>query len=236
MKAQVGAMPAAERREVEEASKVLRRLRTGTGAGRAADARCQAGRADRVTGKRTPADVLREARKSDSLAKRSRVLAVIDEMKARDEPITFLGVARAARVSNWLVYAEGVREHVEAARKGQAGRQARSQHAGTTAGAASLATDLEITRAELRRTRDERDRLKAKVQRGLGHQVAQAGTTELASRIKDLTARTEGQDAELAQARAEITSLTTERDAALDEVAGLRAALRQMTRQQNSLR
>jgi chromosome segregation ATPase len=188
-----------------------------------------------VTGKRTPADVLREARESDSLAKRSRVLAVIDEMKARDEPITFLGVARAARVSNWLVYAEGVREHVEAARKGQAGRQARSQQAGTTVSAASLATDLEITRAELRRTRDERDRLKVKVQRGLGHQVAQAGTTELAARIRDLTAKIESQDAELAQARAEITGLTTERDAALDEVAGLRAALRQMTRQQNAL-
>jgi chromosome segregation ATPase len=179
--------------------------------------------------------VLREARKSDSVAKRSRVLAVIDEMKARDEPITFLGVARAARVSNWLVYAEGVREHVEAARRGQAGRQARSQQAGTTASAASLATDLEITRAELRRTRDERDRLKDKVQRGLGHQVAQAGTTELAARIKDLTARLGQQDAELAQARAQIAGLTSERDAALDEIAGLRTALRQMTRQQSIL-
>lgn len=188
-----------------------------------------------MTGKRAPADVLREARKKDSLAKRTRVLAVIDEMKARDEPITFLGVARAARVSNWLVYADGVREHVEAARKGQAGRQARSQRAGTTASAASLATDLEITRAELRRTRDERDRLKAKVQRGLGHQVTQAGTAELANRIRDLTSRIGQQDAELAQARAEITGLTTERDAALDEIAGLRAALRQMTRQQNTL-
>jgi len=187
-----------------------------------------------VTGSRTPADVLREARKKDSLAKRSRVLAVIDEMTAAGEPVTFLGVARAARVSNWLVYAEGVREHVQAARKGQAGRQARSQQAGTTASAASLATDLEITRAELRRTRDERDRLKAKVQRGLGHQVAQAGTTELAARIRDLTARIESQDSELAQARAEVTSLAKERDTALDEVAGLRAALRQMTRQRNT--
>jgi chromosome segregation ATPase len=189
-----------------------------------------------VTGKRTPADVLREARKSDSVAKRSRVLAVIDEMKARDEPITFLGVARAARVSNWLVYAEGVREHVEAARKGQAGRQARSQQAGTTASAASLATDLEITRAELRRTRDERDRLRAKVQRGLGHQVTQAGTAELATRIRDLTAKAGQQDAELAQARTQLAKLTAERDTALDEVAGLRSALRQMTRQQNALR
>lgn len=193
-----------------------------------------------MTGKQAPADVLREARKKDSLAKRSRVLAVIDEMKANDEPITFLGVARAARVSNWLVYAEGVREHVEAARKGQAARTAREQRAGTTASTASLATDLELTRDELRRTRDERDRLKAKVQRGLGHQVAQAGTTELAARIRDLTAKAGQQDAELAQARtqlAELTAeLTAERDTALDEVAGLRAALRQMTRQQNALR
>jgi chromosome segregation ATPase len=189
-----------------------------------------------VTGKRTPAEVLGEARKKDSLAKRSRILAVIDEMKASDEPITFLGVARAARVSNWLVYAEGVREHVEAARKSQAGRTAREQRAGTTASTASLATDLELTRAELRRTRDERDRLKAKVQRGLGHQVTQAGTTELAARIKDLTARIGRQDAELAQARTLIAGLTAERDTALDDIAGLRTALRQMTRQQNALR
>jgi hypothetical protein len=186
-----------------------------------------------MTGSRTPAGVLREARKKDSLAKRSRVLAVIDDMKARDEPVTFLGVARAARVSNWLVYAEGVREHIEAARKGQATRTAREQRAGTTA---SLATDLELTRAELRRTRDERDRLKAKVQRGLGHQVTQAGTTELAARVKDLTARLGQQDAELARARTLIAGLTAERDTALDETAGLRTALRQMTRQQNALR
>lgn len=189
-----------------------------------------------MTGSRTPADVLREARKKDSLAKRSRVLAVIDDMKATGEPITFPGVARAARVSNWLVYAEGVREHVEAARKGQATRTAREQRAGSTASTASLATDLELTRAELRRTRDERDRLRAKVQRGLGHQVTQAGTTELAARIRDLTAKAGQQDAEIAQARTQLAKLTSERDTALDEVAGLRAALRQMTRQQNALR
>lgn len=188
-----------------------------------------------MTGQRTSADVLREARKKDSLAKRSRVLAVVEEMKTRDEPITFLGVARAARVSNWLVYARGVREHIEAARKGQAGRKAREQRAGAAVSSESLATDLELARAELRRVRDERDRLKAKVQRGLGHQVSQAGTAELAARIKDLTARLERHDAELTQARAESVRLTSERDTALDEVAGLRVALRQMTRQQNTL-
>jgi hypothetical protein len=37
-------------------------------------------------------------------------------------------------------------------------------------------------------------------------------------------------------ARTQLAKLTAERDTALDEVAGLRAALRQMTRQQNALR
>jgi hypothetical protein len=72
------------------------------------------------------------------------------------------------------------------------------------------------------------------VQRGLGHQVNQAGTGELVTRIKDLVAKLERQDAELAQTRAEVARLASERDAALDEIAGLRAALRQMTRQQNT--
>jgi len=38
-------------------------------------------------------------------------------MKAEDDPITLLGAAKSAGVSNWLVYAEGVREHIEAARR-----------------------------------------------------------------------------------------------------------------------
>jgi len=128
-----------------------------------------------VTAVRTPADVLREARKKDSLAKRARALAVVDDMKAKGQPITFLGVARAAGVSNWLVYAEGVREHIEAARKGQQGVQRRERQSGMSASAASLAVDLELARAELTRLRQERDQLKAKVQRALGHQIDQVG-------------------------------------------------------------
>ena len=187
-----------------------------------------------MTGKRTPADVLREARKKDSLAKRARVLAVTDNMKASGEPVTFLGVARAAGVSNWLVHAKGVREHIEAARKGQAGTKARERRAGSAVSSASLATDLELTRAELRNVHDERDRLRAKVQRGLGQQVDQAGSAELVTRINELVSRLQQRDTELAASRAEATRLEAELEAALDEVGGLRAALKQMTRQQNA--
>jgi chromosome segregation ATPase len=187
-----------------------------------------------MTAKRRPADVLREARKRDSLAKRTRVLAIVDDLKATGEPITFLGVAKAARVSNWLVYAEGVREHIEAARKSQHGTQRHERKAGATASSASLTTDLELTRAELRKIRDERDRLKAKVQRGLGQQVDQTGSAELVTRINELLSTLQQRDIDLTSSRAEATRLATELEAALDEVGGLRRALKQMTRQQNT--
>ena len=60
---------------------------------------------------------------------------------------TFLGVAEAAQVSNWLVYAEGVREHIEAARKSQTSGKARERKRGAAASPASMATDLELARA-----------------------------------------------------------------------------------------
>lgn len=61
-----------------------------------------------------------------------------------------------------------------------------------------------------------------------------ASTAELAARIKDLTARLGRQDTNPAQARAKNTELTAEPDAAPREIAGLRTALRQRTRQQNT--
>ncbi|MGW6605645.1 DUF6262 family protein [Streptomyces sp. NPDC055036] len=114
-----------------------------------------------TTAKRTPAQVLREARTRDSETKRARVLKTLDEMAAMGEKITFLGLARTARVSNWLVYAEGLREHIEEAIKKQSGATQREAEVGSDASAESLAADLELATAELRILRAERDRLKA---------------------------------------------------------------------------
>jgi flagellar biosynthesis chaperone FliJ len=185
-----------------------------------------------VTTKRRPADVLREARKRDSMAKRARVLAVVDDMKAAGEPITFLVVAKAAGVSNWLVYATGMREHIEAARKTQHGTQRRERQSGTSASAASLAVDLELARAELRRTQEERDRLKAKVQRSLGQQVDQAGNIELERRIRELGDELYQHELALAEARAERDELRGKLSDAQDTVAALRMSLKQMMRDQ----
>ncbi|MET9358166.1 DUF6262 family protein [Streptomyces sp. NPDC006617] len=115
---------------------------------------------DGATAKRPPAQVLREARARDSEIKRSRVLKTLDEMAAAGEKITFLGLARTARVSNWLVSAEGLRERIEEAIEKQGG-VVREVLIGSGASTESLTADLKLAVAELRILRAERDRLRA---------------------------------------------------------------------------
>lgn len=82
--------------------------------------------------------------------------------------------------------------------------------------------DLELARNELWTLRQERDRLKAKVQRGLGQQVEQAGNVELKRRIRELGDELQQRDRELEASRSEAQRLATELEAALDEDRGLR--------------
>ena len=88
---------------------------------------------------RTPADVLREARRRDSERKRDQVFRAVDAMKRDGTPITFAAVARNAKVSQWLVYADGVRDYIETARSAQAAVPARAKRAGRSASEASSA-------------------------------------------------------------------------------------------------
>ncbi|MBC9723979.1 DUF6262 family protein [Streptomyces sp. TRM68367] len=136
---------------------------------------------------RTPGEVLREARRKDSRAKRAKVVAVVDAMLTSGDLITFTGVARAAGVSSWLVYADGVREHIEAARTRQQRQAARATQAHPPVGAASLQTELELTRADNARLRAELSQARAAVQRQLGHQLDQLGSADLTARVEELT-------------------------------------------------
>lgn len=182
---------------------------------------------------RKPADALREARRRDSQAKRGKVLATIDAMKDSGTAITFLGVARAAGVSNWLVYADGVREHIEAAMKGQAKAARRQRESGTGASAASLATDLELARAQIRELRAERDSLKRAVQRSLGARLDQEGVRSATQQIGDLQAEVQKVKDELAAARAENAELKRQLADAQEEVIAVREAGRQLFKSVN---
>ncbi|WP_331752438.1 DUF6262 family protein [Streptomyces sp. NBC_00829] len=136
---------------------------------------------------RTPGEVLREARRKDSRAKRAKVVAVVDAMLTSGDLITFTGVARAAGVSSWLVYADGVREHIEAARTRQQRQPTRATQIRPPVSAASLQTELELTRADNARLRAELSQARAAVQRQLGQQLDQLGSADLTARVEELT-------------------------------------------------
>ncbi|MBV9022704.1 MAG: hypothetical protein JO362_02585 [Streptomycetaceae bacterium] len=183
--------------------------------------------------KRTPGDVLRASRTRDSQVKRAKVIATLDAMKASGEAITFTAVARAAGVSNWLVYAEGVREHIEAAMKGQVKAERRTRQAGRHPSAASLATDLALIREENKALREERDCLKKAVQRSLGAQLDQAGAKELAARVDELLEAVERLTLERDEIRAERDELKAKLAESEDDLVAAREAGRRMLRHVN---
>ncbi|MDH6502413.1 DUF6262 family protein [Streptomyces sp. SAI-149] len=182
---------------------------------------------------RTPAQILRNARQKDSRTKRARVLSVVDQLVADEEPVTFTGVARAANVSHWLVYADGVREHIEAARRRQS-RTARGAAHGQAKAPAGWKVEQEILREENRRVRAEVDRLKAAVRRSLGQQLDQLGAADLGARVDELTADKEKLQESLDRALARIEELTGKLAEAQDDLASARTSLRRMIRAENS--
>jgi chromosome segregation ATPase len=187
-----------------------------------------------VSTTRTPADVLRHARQQDSQRKRARVIAVVNDMLATGTPVTFTAVRETAQVSKWLVYADGVREHIDQARTQQAGRKVRDRRRGLQPSIASLQTDLELARANNARLRTERDRLMAAVQRGLGHQLNQLAAKDLAARIDELTHANQQLLTELARLRADNEGFRRRLAETEDDLAAARASLRRMIRSENA--
>lgn len=63
---------------------------------------------------------LRAARAKHSQDKRRRAIDAVHALEAAGAPVTPAAVAAAAKVSTWLTYADGVREHIHAAQRRQA--------------------------------------------------------------------------------------------------------------------
>jgi chromosome segregation ATPase len=182
---------------------------------------------------RTPGEVLREARRKDSRDKRAKVVAVVDAMLTRGDPITFTGVARAAGVSSWLVYADGVREHIETARTRQQRQSARDMQTHSSGGVASLHTDLELTRADNARLRTELSQVRAAVQRQLGQQLDQLGAADLTVRVEELARQNRELRSEvdgLQQANRDLEHRLTQ---TAEDLNAARTSLRRMIRFEN---
>jgi hypothetical protein len=187
-----------------------------------------------MSGARTPAEVLLQARRRDSQRKRAQVKTVVDQMKLGDAPITFSAVAKAAGVSTWLVYADGIRDYIQAAQAFQASAPARETAVGARTSAASLRIDLELSRQNNRVLRAEIARLKHALRDNLGRQLDAESTHHLRARVDELTAANE-------QIQNENRALTGERDAlqaalhaAEEDLAAARTSLRRMIREQTN--
>ena len=186
----------------------------------------------------TRAQAMLAARAKASHDKRQRALAAIQALEAAGTPVAATAVATAAGVSTWLVYADGVREHLEAARR----RQAERGHApgpvtpparGEPVTHASLRTDLAIARDEIRRLRAERDKLRARLRLQLGAEIEGPDRAELIARVASLEAASR-QLASERDARAAEASHAQRRVRELeDELTAARESLRRVIRQAN---
>jgi hypothetical protein len=178
------------------------------------------------------------ARTKDSNNKRQRALAAVRTLEAAGTPVTVTAVAAAAGVSTWLVYADGVREQLEAARRRQAGSDTSPDPApppacGEPVTQASLRTDLAVARNEIRRLRAERDKLRGRLRLHLGAEIEGPDRAELINRVatlesasRQLAAERDARAAEASQAQRRIRELE-------DELTAARESLRRVIRQAN---
>jgi len=145
-------------------------------------------------------------------------------------------VAKAAGVSTWLVYAAGIREHVDAARRRQAhpsAAPAPTPSGSHTTTSASLRTDLAIARDQIKTLRAERDNLRQRLRLHLGAEIEAPDRAHLTARVADLealnrqlVAERDARMIEADNAKGRVAELD-------DELSAARESLRRVIKSQN---
>jgi hypothetical protein len=155
-------------------------------------------------------------------------------MVRRGDPVSFTAVAKRAGVSHWLGYADGVREHIDAARTQQDRKPHPDRQTGLSPSAASLNTDLELTRTDNGKLRAERDQLKAALRRRLGEQLDQRSNQSLVDRVDELAEHNHRLAPETDRLRTDNDTLRQRLAEAEEYLAGVRTALRRMMHHKNT--
>jgi hypothetical protein len=190
-----------------------------------------------TTANQARAAALKAARAKDSEDKRQRTLAALQTLETTGAAITFTAVAKAAGVSTWLVYADGIREHIDAARHRQS-----NDHRGTGTPTAprtqpatpdSLRTDVAVAREQIKTLRAERDKLQQRLRLQLGAEIEAPDRAHLTARVADLETINRQLVAER-DARAIEADAAKRRVAELeDELSAARESLRRVIKAQN---
>ena len=179
---------------------------------------------------------LAQARARISADKRQRALDAITTLERDGHPVTHTTVARAAGVSTWLTYTDTIRQHIQAAQHRQAARPApsRTSPAINPSTTATLRTELELARQEIKQLRQERDRAQTAVRHQLGRQLDALATHDLTTRIDELTRHNHQLADQLQQATEENTSLHARTRSLEQDLAAARTSLRRMIRTENT--
>jgi HAMP domain-containing protein len=171
------------------------------------------------------------AREDAARGTQKRTLKAIQEMRSRQDRISFAAVQRAAGVSTWFVYNNRqVRAAIEEAialqdtEPSQASTPARRDDR-TLPG---LRSDLVDARDEIRALRTERDRLRQRLQRVLGNEITNLSLQEAAQRVGELEQQNQQLQTELIAVERERGTLSRKVSTLEDELTGARAALRRM--------
>jgi methyl-accepting chemotaxis protein len=172
-------------------------------------------------------------RRRDSHERRARVTQTLEAMLADGTPITFTAVARLARVSTWLVHADGVRDAIERAREQQRAELAPPPPHGHAASQGSLRTDIALARDEIKRLRTQIDELRGNLRRALGNQLDNLNRTDLVARVDELVDHNTRLLAETHQLRTSNDVLTTAVAELEGDLAAARTSLRRMIRAEN---
>jgi hypothetical protein len=189
-----------------------------------------------TTANQARAAALKAARAKDSELKRRRALAALEALEASGALITFTAVAKAAGVSTWLVYASGIREHIDAARHRQAhhgGAPAPTPSAKRTTTSDSLRTDLAIAREQIKTLRAERDKLQQRLRLQLGAELEAPDRADLTARVADLEAINRQLVAERDARATEADTAKSRVNELEDELCAARESLRRVIKAQN---
>ncbi|WP_051733309.1 hypothetical protein [Kitasatospora phosalacinea] len=178
---------------------------------------------------------LAQARARISADKRQRALDAITTLERDNHPVTHTTVARTAGVSTWLTYTDPIRPHIQAAQQRQAttSTPTRSAATPTPSNDATLRTELELARQEIKHLRQERDQAQTAVRHQLGRQLDALGTHDLIARVDELTHHNHQLADQLQQATTHNTALQERITTLEDDLIAARTSLRRMIRNEN---
>ena len=171
------------------------------------------------------------ARTAASQAKRRRALDAVQALETAGTPVTPAAVAAAAQVSVWLTYADGVREHVEAAQQRQGEHPpgpgpVTAPRRGAPATQASLRTDLTIAQEQIKE-------LRSRLRLQLGAEIEGPDRAELIARVADIEAAARQLAAERDARAAEASHAQRQIRELQDDLTAARESLRRAIRQAN---